>query len=46
MQPAVAGYVRAGLFPREIELARGGRTLLVSNWASGELESVTVASLR
>jgi DNA-binding beta-propeller fold protein YncE len=44
-RPAVARYVRAGLFPREVTLAPGGQTLLVSNYDSGELESVTVASL-
>jgi DNA-binding beta-propeller fold protein YncE len=44
-KPALAGYVRAGGFPREMALEPGGRTLLVGNFSSGQLESVTVADL-
>jgi hypothetical protein len=44
-KPALAGYVRAGGFPREMALEPDGRTLLVGNFSSGQLESVTVADL-
>jgi DNA-binding beta-propeller fold protein YncE len=44
-RPAVLGYLRAGQFPREIALEPGGRTLLVSDYASGQLETVDVAAL-
>jgi DNA-binding beta-propeller fold protein YncE len=44
-KPALAGYVRAGGFPREMALEPGGRTLLIGNFSSGQLESVTVADL-
>jgi hypothetical protein len=42
---ALLGYVPAGLFPREMALVPGGRTLLVGNFISGQLEAVDVASL-
>lgn len=41
---AVAGHIRSGSFPREMALLAGG-TLLVSNYASGQLEAVAVASI-
>jgi DNA-binding beta-propeller fold protein YncE len=44
-RPALAGYVRAGGFPREMALEPAGRTLLVGNFDSGQLEAVTVADL-
>jgi DNA-binding beta-propeller fold protein YncE len=44
-KPALAGYVRAGGFPREMALEPGGRTLLVGNFSSGQLEAVTIADL-
>jgi len=43
-RPAVAGHVRAGLFPRDMTLAPGG-TLLVSNFDSGQVEAVDVATI-
>jgi len=43
--PALLGYLPAGLFPREMALAFGGRTLLVANYISNQLESVNVAGL-
>lgn len=44
-RPAVLGYLPAGGFPREMALEPGGRTLLVTNFNSGQLESVQVAGL-
>jgi DNA-binding beta-propeller fold protein YncE len=43
--PALLGYLRAGGFPREMALEPGGRTLLVSNFASQQLEAVDIADL-
>ena len=42
---ALLGYLQAGGFPREMALEPDGRTLLVSNFSSGQLESVDVADL-
>ena len=44
-RPALLGYFPAGGFPRELALEPGGRTLLVSNFSSQQLEAVDVASL-
>ncbi len=44
-RPAVMGVIPAGLFPREMALEPGGQTLLVTNYASGQLEAVSVATL-
>jgi DNA-binding beta-propeller fold protein YncE len=44
-RPAVLGVIPAGLFPRDMALEPGGRTLLVSNFASAQEEAVDVASL-
>ncbi len=44
-RPALIGYLPAGGFPREMTLEPGGRTLLVSNYSSGQLEAVGVADL-
>jgi hypothetical protein len=41
----VLGYLRAGLFPRQLALEPGGRTLLVTNFASEQLEAVDVTGL-
>jgi DNA-binding beta-propeller fold protein YncE len=43
-RPAVVGHIRAGLFPRDMTLAPDG-TLLVSNFDSGEVEAVDVATV-
>lgn len=43
-RPAVIGHVRAGLFPRDMTLAPDG-TLLVSNFDSGQVEAVDVATI-
>jgi DNA-binding beta-propeller fold protein YncE len=43
--PALLGYLSAGGFPREMALEPDGRTLLVSNFSSGQLEAVGVADL-
>jgi DNA-binding beta-propeller fold protein YncE len=43
-RPAVVGHVRAGLFPRDMTLAPDG-TLLVSNFDSGQVEAVDVATI-
>jgi DNA-binding beta-propeller fold protein YncE len=44
-RPAVLGYVKSGLFPRQMALEPGGRTLLVTNFASDQLEAVSMAGL-
>jgi DNA-binding beta-propeller fold protein YncE len=42
---ALLGYLPAGGFPREMALEPGGRTLLVTNFNSEQLEAVNVADL-
>ena len=44
-QPAEVGYVPAGMFPREMALEPGGQYLLVSNYASNQLEAVSIPSI-
>jgi DNA-binding beta-propeller fold protein YncE len=44
-RPALLGLVPAGQFPREMAVTPDGRSLLVGNYASGQLEVVDVASL-
>ena len=44
-RPALLGYLRAGGFPREMALEPGGRTLLVGNFTSRQLEAVDVADV-
>jgi DNA-binding beta-propeller fold protein YncE len=44
-RPAILGTVPAGLFPREMALEPNGRTLLVGNFDSGQLEAVDVSAL-
>ena len=44
-RPALIGYLRAGGFPREMALEPDGRTLLVGNFTSEQLEAVDVAVL-
>jgi len=44
-RPALLGYVHAGLFPREMAAVPGGRILLVTNYGSGQLEAVDLATL-
>jgi 6-phosphogluconolactonase (cycloisomerase 2 family) len=44
-EPALLGYLAAGLFPREMALEPGGKTLLVTNYDSGQLESVNITTL-
>ena len=41
---AVVGHIRSGLFPREMALLCTG-TLLVSNYASNQVEAVAVAGI-
>jgi len=41
---AVVGRIPAGLFPRDMTVSPDG-TLLVSNYISGQLEAVDVASI-
>ena len=41
----VLGYLPAGGFPRQMAVEQGGRTLLVTNFDSSQLESVNVADL-
>ena len=42
--PAVDGYIGSGLFPRDMTVSPTG-TLYVSNFSSGQLEAVDVASI-
>lgn len=42
---ALAGYVRAGVFPRQMALEPNGRVLLVTDFASQQLETVNVTNL-
>jgi DNA-binding beta-propeller fold protein YncE len=44
-RPALLGYVRAGGFPREMALEPGGRTLLVTDFSSQQLEAVNTTGL-
>jgi DNA-binding beta-propeller fold protein YncE len=44
-RPALLGYLAAGGFPRQMALEPDGRTLLVTNFSSGQLEAVGVAGL-
>ena len=44
-KPAVLGVVKSGLAPRQFALEPNGKTLLVTNTDSGELEAVNVAQL-
>jgi DNA-binding beta-propeller fold protein YncE len=42
---AILGTIGAGSFPREMALEPNGRTLLVGNFASGQLETVNMSTL-
>jgi YVTN family beta-propeller protein len=44
-RPAMVGYVRSGLDPRQLAVSPNGRTLLVGNVGSGELETVNLTEL-
>jgi DNA-binding beta-propeller fold protein YncE len=44
-KPAVLGIVKSGLAPRQFALEPNGRTLLVTNTDSGQIEAVNVAQL-
>ena len=44
-RPALAGYLPAGGFPRQMALEPDGRTLLVTNFESQQLETVNVTNL-
>ncbi len=44
-QMTLDGYVDAGAFPRDMAVSPNGKLLLVSNFASGQLEAVQVAGL-
>jgi DNA-binding beta-propeller fold protein YncE len=44
-QPSLIGIARAGLFPRELALAPNGHTLLVTNFESGQLETIDLNHL-
>lgn len=44
-KPALIGDIPAGQFPREMALLPDGQTLLVTNYASGQLEAVSVPSI-
>ena len=42
---ALLGYLPAGGFPRDMAAAADGRTLLIANYGTGELETVKVTNL-
>jgi serine/threonine-protein kinase len=44
-RPALVGVIRAGVLPREFAVEPGGRTALVTNSASHQLEAVNVSQL-
>ncbi len=44
-RPALLGYAPAGAFPRDMALGAGGRSLLVTNFTSNQLETVDVDGL-
>ncbi len=44
-RPAVLGHIESGYFPRDMAIAPSGRSVLVANFNSGQLEEVGVASL-
>jgi 6-phosphogluconolactonase (cycloisomerase 2 family) len=44
-RPALAGYLPAAGFPRQMALEPDGRVLLVTNFASRQLETVNVTNL-
>jgi DNA-binding beta-propeller fold protein YncE len=44
-RPALIGYLTAGGFPRQMALEPDGRTLLVTNFASQQLEAVGLVGL-
>jgi DNA-binding beta-propeller fold protein YncE len=44
-KPSVAGVIPAGQFPREMALEPDGQRLLVTNYASGQVETVSVPSI-
>jgi DNA-binding beta-propeller fold protein YncE len=45
-KPAVIASLTAGQFPREMAVERGGTVVLVTNFASDQLEAVDVSHLR
>jgi DNA-binding beta-propeller fold protein YncE len=45
-KPAVIATLTAGQFPREMAVERGGTVVLVTNFASDQLEAVDVSHLR
>jgi DNA-binding beta-propeller fold protein YncE len=44
-KPALVGSIPSGMFPRQLSLEPNGKTLLVANYASDEVESVNVAGI-
>ena len=44
-KPATVGSIPAGQSPREMALEPGGQRLLVTNYASGQLEAVSISSI-
>ena len=42
---AVVGHIPAGQFPREMALEPDGQRLLVTNYASGQVEAVSITTL-
>jgi DNA-binding beta-propeller fold protein YncE len=44
-RPALLGVVKAGAFPRLLSIAQDGKTLLITNFASRQLESIQLDQL-
>ena len=42
---SLAGYVATDAFPRDMAVVEGGRTVLVSDFAAGQVETVDVSTL-
>jgi DNA-binding beta-propeller fold protein YncE len=45
-RPSILGKLGAGGFPREMSLTPDGKTLLVTDFSSGQLQAIRVSSLR
>jgi hypothetical protein len=43
--PALVGVIGAGVLPREVAVEPGGRTALITNSASHQLEAINVSQL-
>jgi DNA-binding beta-propeller fold protein YncE len=42
---ALQGFIATGQVPRELAVVPGGKTLLVTNFGSGQLQAIDIGSL-